>query len=229
MNELIKVQNGEVQIDSRMIAEHFGKEHKNVIRDIQDEIQKLKNGGLGAELIFEPGNYLDKNGQLRPRFTITKEGALQLAARYDAVARRKLIILIAEMEQRTKKLSPLEQLRLQYEVVENHEERLSNLENTMTVDYGQQQDLQNLSKKRVLDCLGGKESPAYKSRALTSRMFSAIWRDYKDYFEINSYKNTPKKDIAAAIDFIKGWQPNGKLQREIERANLQWNLFEEVI
>ncbi|QNO14959.1 ORF6C domain-containing protein [Alkalicella caledoniensis] len=229
MNELVKVKNGEVQIDSRMIAKHFGKEHKNVLRDIQDEISKLEYGGLEGKLIFEPSSYISQQNKALPCYTMTEEGALQLAARYDAVARRKLIMLIKELKQQFKKLSPLEQLRLQYEVMENHEERLLNLENTMTIDYGQQQDLQTISKKRVLECLGGKESRAYKSKGLAARMFSSMWKDFKDYFEINSYKNTPKKEIAAAIDFIKGWQPNGKLQREIERSNLETNLFEEVV
>ena len=30
MNELIKIENGEVKLDSRMIAEHFGKDHTHV-------------------------------------------------------------------------------------------------------------------------------------------------------------------------------------------------------
>ncbi len=38
MNELIQVINGEVSVDSRMIAEHFGKAHSDVLKDIRDEV-----------------------------------------------------------------------------------------------------------------------------------------------------------------------------------------------
>ena len=68
-----------------------GKEHKNILADIRDELEKLVNKGIRAELIFQPGYYLDKNNQQRPMYTLTKEGVLQLAARYDAVVRFKLI------------------------------------------------------------------------------------------------------------------------------------------
>lgn len=43
------------------------------------------------------------------------------------------------------------------------------------------------------------------------------------------HKNTPKKEVTAAIDFINGWQPNGKLLREIEKLNSQSDLFGQVI
>ena len=73
------------------IAEITGKEHRNILADIRDEIEKLKKQGIGAELIFQLGEYLDKNNQKRPLYNLTKEGVLQLAARYDAVVRFKLI------------------------------------------------------------------------------------------------------------------------------------------
>jgi prophage antirepressor len=73
------------------IVELTGKEHKNILADIRDELEKLVNKGIRAELIFQPGYYLDKNNQQRPMYTLTKEGVLQLAARYDAVVRFKLI------------------------------------------------------------------------------------------------------------------------------------------
>lgn len=99
MNDLIKIENGEIRLDSRMIAEHFGKAHSDVLKDIRDETSKLKNSELGAEGIFSLGSYVDKNGQTRPCYEMTEEGALQLAARYDAVARRRLIVLIKRLKE----------------------------------------------------------------------------------------------------------------------------------
>ncbi len=98
MNELIRIENGEVKLDSRMIAHHFGKEHKNVLADIRDEMEKLKKAELGGQLIFQPSSYANNQNKVQPCYILTKAGALQLAARYDAVARRKLIMKIEEME-----------------------------------------------------------------------------------------------------------------------------------
>jgi anti-repressor protein len=99
MNELIKIENGEVKLDSRMIAEHFEKAHSDVLKDIRDEIGKLEKGGFSNEGIFSLVEYVDKKGEKRPAYEMTEEGALQLAARYDAVARRKLIIKIKELKE----------------------------------------------------------------------------------------------------------------------------------
>jgi anti-repressor protein len=96
VNELIKVVEGEVVVDSRMIAEHFNKEHKNVLADIRDEINKL---GLEGELIFKPTSYVDQWNRNQSCYTMSEDGALQLAARYDAVSRRKLIVMLREARQ----------------------------------------------------------------------------------------------------------------------------------
>lgn len=98
MNQLIRIENGEVKLDSRMIADHFEKNHADVLRDIRDEIEKLETGGLGGESIFSLSSYTSQQNKELPCYEMGEEGALQLAARYDAVARRKLIIKIKELK-----------------------------------------------------------------------------------------------------------------------------------
>lgn len=98
--ELIRVESGEVKMDSRMIADHFGKRHDNVIKDIRDELKALEKGGVGNLLIFEEIEYLDGRKRKQPAFTMGEHGALQLAARYDAVARYKLIVRIEELKRK---------------------------------------------------------------------------------------------------------------------------------
>ncbi len=98
MNELIRFENGEVKMDSRMIAEHFGKDHKNVLADVRDELESLEIAGLSDQLIFQPIEYLDGRNRKQKAFEMGEEGAMQLAARYDAVSRRKLILKIKELK-----------------------------------------------------------------------------------------------------------------------------------
>lgn len=81
------------------------------------------------------GSYLDKNGQARPNYDITEEGALQLAARYDAVARRKLIIKIKELKEqstnRMDNLSPQLQLLISMEL--KQQEQPAIIQNSRTL------------------------------------------------------------------------------------------------
>lgn len=123
-----------------------------------------------------------------------------------------------------KKLTPQEQLALHYEIVREHEQKIENiqedleyLKNTMTIDYEQAQILLNIKNSVCVTILGGKGSEAYKHKA--KKLYSALWRDYKDYFSVNSYKNTARKDFDKAKAYLSGWMPNGRLLREIELLN----------
>ena len=78
------------------IAEITGKEHYNILADIRDEIKKL--GEERAALIFQGGEYKDKNNQNRPMFIANIQGILQLGARYSADVRYKLIEKVTKKE-----------------------------------------------------------------------------------------------------------------------------------
>nr|DAU27905.1 MAG TPA: regulatory protein [Caudoviricetes sp.] len=62
---LVKIENKNT-MTSREVAEITGKEHKNVLRDIKDEIEKLEKQGIRAELIFELSEYTDNTGRKLP-------------------------------------------------------------------------------------------------------------------------------------------------------------------
>ena len=103
MNELI-ISNQ--PITSMQIAEVTGKRHADLMRDIRDEIEKLNAGGISNERKFALVDYIDSKGEKRPCYQLSKEGVLQLAARYDAVTRAKLI----EMAMRQDKPQSIEDL-----------------------------------------------------------------------------------------------------------------------
>lgn len=94
MNNLILFENK--RMTSLEIAEIISKEHKNVLRDIRDEIEKL--GEEIAGLIFELSEYKDITGRKLPMYNCTPDGVMQLAARYDAVVRYKLIQKAKELQ-----------------------------------------------------------------------------------------------------------------------------------
>lgn len=101
------------------------------------------------------------------------------------------------------------------------ETRVENLENTMTIDYAQQLVLQEIAKSVAIEAIGGKDKPAYKDNSLRNKVFSQVWKDYKEYFRVNSYKNTARVDFQKAKEYLSSWKAQGKLLREIEDSNNQ--------
>lgn len=83
-----------------------------------------------------------------------------------------------------KSLTPQEMLRIQLSMIDNHEDRIADLEQNMTIDYGQQMALGDTVSKVVIDALGGKESNAYKE--IGKKVFAECNRDLKHYFNVNA-------------------------------------------
>ncbi|WP_432204403.1 Rha family transcriptional regulator [Cetobacterium somerae] len=94
--KLIKIEKFETAMTSLQVAEITGKEHKNVIRDIEDESSKL--GIEISQLIFEQSEYTNERGKIYKMYNLSKDGTMQLGARYDAVTRFKMIQRIGELE-----------------------------------------------------------------------------------------------------------------------------------
>lgn len=112
--------------------------------------------------------------------------------------------------------------------VDNLNGRVEDLENNMTIDFGQQNTLQNKAKSRVVSILGGIKSHSYRDKSLRAKVFSALWKDYKDYFEVASYRDTANLEFKKAMDYLENWQAQGKLLREIEECNSQIDIEDAI-
>lgn len=99
------------------------------------------------------------------------------------------------------------------------DERVTTLENTMTLDYAQQQALGEAVNYVVIDALGGKESDAYKE--IGKKVFSECNRDLKRYFRVNARNNVQKKRFNEAIEYVQHWQPCTNTQIAIKECNSQ--------
>lgn len=103
---------GIVMIDSRDVANIFGKQHKNVLRDI-DNIYQVQ--GEFAKLNFEPGSYKDKNKQTRPCFTMTRDGFTLLVMGYNGKEAMDFkIAYIERFNEMEKFINTLQQARLDF-------------------------------------------------------------------------------------------------------------------
>lgn len=118
-----------------------------------------------------------------------------------------------------KKLSPQEMMRIQLGMIDDHENRIVNLENNMTIDYGQQRVLEDTVNKTVIDALGGKGSDAYKE--VGRKVFAECNRDLKHYFDVNARNNVPKKRFDEAVEYARNWKPCTNTMMMISDCNAQ--------
>ena len=97
--------------------------------------------------------------------------------------------------------------------------RVTDLENHMTIDYGEQVVLGDEVNKAVLDALGGKYSNAYNE--IGKKVFAECNRDLKHYFHVNARNNVPKKRYYEALEYIQEWKLCINTQIQIRDCNAQ--------
>lgn len=123
-----------------------------------------------------------------------------------------------------KPMTVAEQIQLLAQGNQDHEERIEKLENTMTIDYGQQKYLGDLVSRVVIEVLGGKKSNAYDE--IGKKVFAECNRDVKTYFDVNARNNIPKLRYQEAVEYIKEWEPCTNTKMLIRDCNAQERLAE---
>lgn len=106
------------------------------------------------------------------------------------------------------------------------EARITALESSMVVDYGQQQALKNAVNRVVMHALGGKDSPAYLDKSTRDKVYSECNRDIQNWFRVNSRNNIPRKRFDEAVEYIQRWKPSTNTVMMIQQANDQISLFD---
>ena len=214
-------------LDSREVAEMTGKEHSNLMKDIRRYIEQSAKVKIDLGEFFQERTYQDANKQTRPCYTVTRKGCEFIANKLTGIKgtefTAKYINRFHNMEETIQtgmlqNLSPeLQAIMMHDRKIQVVEYRVDKLENTMTVDHEQKLELERIRKSRAVTILGGMDSNAYK--AISGKVFRSIGHDYKEYFKINAYGNTPVARFDEAKQYLKNWQPDNNLQIEINRVN----------
>ena len=231
--------NGEVEITSVELTQLINqfrseegntseKEHKHLMRDIRNEIETLEQVGI-SQSNFGLATYNDSQGKERPCYKLNKAGVLQMLNKESAVVRYKTVCYIEKLEKQLKPNNIYSGLSKELQAIfaidakqQEHDARLSKLENNMTLDHGQQLIIQQLVNKRGVDVLGSKTSTAYK--LLSKKTFQEIYKMLKNSFQVPSYRDVPVKRFEEAKSLIANWMPSQELQLMIIGANAQLTL-----
>lgn len=79
-------------------------------------------------------------------------------------------------------------------------------------------------RKRGIDALGGKDSPAYHDAAIRGQVYSDIYRELKHQFNCRSYKALKRNQLEQALAIIEEYELPIFLQNQIVAVNSQLRL-----
>lgn len=229
MNEIIKINNHDVTV------KEYNGQRVVTFKDI-DEVHERPDGTARVTFNSHKDRFVAKGDyfvcdayEARELFgitapngitLITEQGYLMLVKPFgDDLAWEVQRQLVNSYFKTAKPLSQVDMMRIQLSMIDNHEDRITNLENNMTLDYGQQRSLGDAVSKTVIDVLGGKESYAYKQ--IGKKVFAECNGDLKRYFNVNARNNVPKKRFEEAIQYAKNWKPCTNTMITISDYNAQ--------
>jgi len=111
----------DIEMTSLDLAEITGKQHAHIMRDIRTEVEKL---GEVGQSIFGESSYTNSQNKKQPCYKFGRKGAMQLALKYDAVTRFKVIERIEQLEQgqAIQNLSPQLQLLISMELKQKEQD-----------------------------------------------------------------------------------------------------------
>ncbi len=76
-------------------------------------------------------------------------------------------------------------------------------------------------KRKGVELLGGKESPAYRDLSVRQKLYSDIHREVKRQFGVTSYKAIKRNQCDVAVDIINAYKPPMMLLDAINSVNAQ--------
>lgn len=231
---ILSTQNGEPVASSRQIAESFEKNHRDVLKAIE-----TLEGGLRktshTPMFYKTEYTHEQNGQTYPMYLMNRDGFSLLVMGFTGKAalewKLKYIQAFNEMEkklatpQMPKLSKELQALFLLDDRTQRQEQRLTVLENTMTVDYNQQRVLRKSISRAVISALGDEKAPAYIDNHVRSKVYSECNHDVQDWFRVNSVGNIPRKRFDEAVEYIQRWKPSTNTVMLIQQTNGQTSMF----
>lgn len=192
---------------SKAVSTHVGEEDR-ILKVLEADSQNGNVVKTQTALINESGLY-----------ALIFGSKLESAKRFKHWVTSEVLPAIRKTGSYQKPMSPVEMMRIQLGMIDDHEGRIADLEQNMTIDYGQQMSLGDIVNRVVIDALGGKDSNAYHE--IGRKVFAECNRDLKHYFNVNARNNVPKKKFDEAVDYVKNWQPCTNTRIMIQDCNAQ--------
>lgn len=240
MLENIKVinQNGDLVVSSREVAQNFEKRHTEVLRAIESKISE--NAKLRSQNFFIENNYkVERNNKTYKEYLMTRDGFSFLVMGFTGKKadewKIKYIEAFNEMENYIKQeqsyqipKTPYETLKLMFQVSEDHEKKINNLE-TRVQELGDNELLSSSEysyiTKLVRDRVNFIKSTYSKTEATklyTRELYRAINKDINTVANVYTRSQLRKKHFDTVVDLIKIWMPSAALNIKLEQLSLNY-------
>lgn len=224
MNQLTRT------LTSLEVAEMVDREHNNVMKDIRRIIDHLREV-TSYQSYFIESTYVNTQNKTMPCFNLTKKGCELYGTRMNGEKGTRFAVQYIEKfnEMESGQLPQPNNTKLLLQAALEQEERIEVVETdvkylkeNMRINGPQEQRINKNARGKIVECLGGKGSAAYK--AMSKKMFSLFWNEFKSHFQIPRYGELPKVRFDEALDFIREWMPSTSLRFEIKAMNNQQHL-----
>ena len=205
----ITEKDGQAVVSSRDIAEKFEKNHKEVLRSIDNQIEVLGGAQNCAGLFIESQYQHPQNKQWYKEYLLTRDGfsfvAMSFTGEKAAKWKLKYIEAFNKMEALIKEsTNPYQGMSKELQAIllvdkkqQANEKRITEVAEDLK-DFKENaplfnvecDELQKALKKKLVHLLGGKQSPAYRDNSIRQKAFIDAQHQIKREFAVSSYKSS---------------------------------------
>lgn len=233
---------GQLVVGTRQIALDFEKEHKNVVRAIEDKIKSLTAQNCPVKKLFIPSTFNHRGNEYK-EYLLTRDGFTFIVMGFTGPKadgwKLKYIEAFNKMENKLKNpfenLSPelqsifmLDKKQHQIEVkVKKVETKVDDFIGSSPLFNVECDDLIKTVNSKVKELIGYR-TPAYNNRSLRGKIYSDIHYQIRREFGVKSYKAIRRVDLNIAKSIVANYGVPLVLQNEITKLNNQIK-FSEVV
>ena len=223
-------------IDSREVAEMLGKEHKYVLRDIEgtDDVVGIIPTLIGANLhsskYFIESSYKDARNRIQKCYLVTKMGCELLGNKQQGekgiLFTAKYVERFNQMEQAIK--NPYSHLSKEVQAIfaldhkhQKLESEVKELKDGMPLFNVECKEIQAAVKRKGVEILGGKGSPAYKNNSIRCKVYSDIQQQLRREFGVSRYEAIKRSQLPVAHEIVAKYKAPIYLLNDIYLLNQQ--------
>lgn len=220
--------NGELVVTSRQVAEDFGKRHDQVLRDIEVYKNRISTPQFCG--LFIESEYRASNGKMNKEYLLTRDGFSFLVMGFTGAKadewKLKYIEAFNKMEQAIK--NPYSHLSKEVQAIfalDHKQQQLAvevkELKEGMPLFNVECKEIQAAVKRKGVEILGGKGSPAYKNNSIRCKVYSDIQQQLRREFGVSRYEAIKRSQLNTAHEIVAKYKAPIYLTDHIYLLNQQ--------
>lgn len=243
----VKEYEGQPVVSSREVARDFEKNHKEVLRSIENHIQILGGAQNCAGLFIESQYQHPQNKQYYKEFLLTRDGfsftAMSFTGEKAAQWKLKYIEAFNKMEEKIKNINPYAGMSKELQAIFAIDKKQQQIEQdvkTVTEDLKdfknnaplfsiECETLQKALRGKVIKEMGGKNALAYKDKSIRTKMYIDAQNQLKREFDVSSYKAIKRCQLDDALKVIEAYKPPTVYKEVIDAVNRQMLLEDTIL